>query len=187
MEKYCIDGVIVVEGKSDVAFLQEFIDAIFVTTNGSEISKETINYIKELKKKNRIIVLTDPDSPGQRIRHILDENIDGLEHAFVDKKNSIKKHKVGVAESTKEEVLKALSHSIINSKAISQTITLEDLFSLHLSGYDNSSYLRNKVCEHLHLGYCSTNKTFLKRLNALQVNKKILQEVLERITKDDCE
>ena len=67
------------------------------------------------------------------------------------------------------------------------TITLEDLFSLHLSGYDNSSYLRNKVCEHLHLGFCSTNKTFLKRLNALQVNKKILQEVLERITKDDCE
>ena len=51
MEKYCIDGVIVVEGKSDVTFLQEFIDAIFVTTNGSEISKETINYIKELKKK----------------------------------------------------------------------------------------------------------------------------------------
>ena len=175
MEKYCIDGVIVVEGKSDVTFLQEFIDAIFVTTNGSEISKETINYIKELKKKNRIIVLTDQDSPGQRIRHILDENIGGLGHAFVDKKNSIKKHKGGVAESTKEEVLKALSHSIINSKAISQTITLEDLCSLHLSGYDNSSYLRSKVCENLHLGFCSTNKTFLKRLNALQVNKKILQ------------
>ena len=47
MEKLFVDGVIVVEGKSDVTFLQEFVDAIFVTTNGSEISKETIEYIKE--------------------------------------------------------------------------------------------------------------------------------------------
>ena len=89
MEKLFVDGVIVVEGKSDVTFLQEFVDAIFVTTNGSEISKETIEYIKELKKNNRVIVLTDPDSPGNRIRNILNEQIDGLEHAFVDKKVSI--------------------------------------------------------------------------------------------------
>ncbi|MGM9858018.1 MAG: ribonuclease M5 [Bacilli bacterium] len=187
MEKYYIDGVIVVEGKSDVTFLQEFIDTVFVTTNGSEISKETINYIKELKKHNRVIVLTDPDSPGQRLRSILDENIEGLEHAFVDKKNSIKKHKVGVAESTKEEVLKALKHSIISSKSTIQTITLDELYSLHLSGYDNSSYLRNKICEELNLGFCSTNKTFLKRLNALQIDKTKLEEILERITNDDCE
>ena len=78
MEKLFVDGVIVVEGKSDVTFLQEFVDAIFVTTNGSEISKETIEYIKELKKNNRVIVLTDPDSPGNRIRNILNEQIDGF-------------------------------------------------------------------------------------------------------------
>ena len=39
--KYFVDGIIVVEGISDVAFLSEFIEAEFVTTNGSEIPTET--------------------------------------------------------------------------------------------------------------------------------------------------
>ena len=66
-----IDGVIVVEGKSDVAFLSNFINAQFVTTNGSEISKETIEYLKTLSKNKDIYVLTDPDFPGERIRKVL--------------------------------------------------------------------------------------------------------------------
>ena len=35
--KKIVNGIIVVEGKTDVAFLSQFIDAEFVTTNGSEI------------------------------------------------------------------------------------------------------------------------------------------------------
>ena len=48
-----IDGVIVVEGKSDVAFLSNFIDTEFVTTNGSEISKDTIEYLKKISGADR--------------------------------------------------------------------------------------------------------------------------------------
>ena len=88
-----IDGIIVVEGKSDVSFLSSFINAEFVTTNGSEISKETIDYLKESIKNKDIYVLTDPDSPGERIRKILNENISGLKHCFINKENSIKKIK----------------------------------------------------------------------------------------------
>ena len=43
-----VDGVIVVEGKSDIAFLSNFIEAEFVITNGSEISKDTISYLKKI-------------------------------------------------------------------------------------------------------------------------------------------
>ena len=187
MEKLFVDGVIVVEGKSDVTFLQEFVDAIFVTTNGSEISKETIEYIKELKKNNRVIVLTDPDSPGNRIRNILNEQIDGLEHAFVDKKVSIKKHKVGVAESTKDEVTKALKNIIVNYKDKKETITMQDIVKLGLTGNEDSLTLRLKICEELHLGYCSTNKTFIKRLNSLDIDYLTLKTLLERIDRNDCE
>ncbi|MCF0117157.1 MAG: ribonuclease M5, partial [Bacilli bacterium] len=48
--KVTIEGFLVVEGKMDVAFLESFLDTNFITTNGSEISKDTINYIKEMKK-----------------------------------------------------------------------------------------------------------------------------------------
>ena len=159
-----IDGIIVVEGKSDVSFLSSFINAEFVTTNGSEISKETIDYLKESIKNKDIYVLTDPDSPGERIRKILNENISGLKHCFINKENSIKKGKVGVAESTKEEILNALSNAVsVNDKNIG-SLTLNDLVTIGLCGDKDSEEKRNKVAKDLNLGHCNA-KTFLKRLN----------------------
>lgn len=156
-----IDGIVVVEGKSDVAFLSNFIDAEFVTTNGSEISKETISYLKNSKKN--IYVLTDPDYPGDRIRKVLDENILNLNHCFVEKEKSIKNGKVGVAESTKEEVEKAFKNAVKVTYQIG-TITMNDLVALGLSGEDNSEDKRNKISKELNLGHCNA-KTFLKRIN----------------------
>ena len=83
--KKIINAIIVVEGKSDVQFLESFIDARFVITNGSDVPRETIEYLKELSKNNKIIVLTDPDSPGKRIRDILNNEIPNLFHAYVYK------------------------------------------------------------------------------------------------------
>ena len=159
-----IDGIIVVEGKSDVSFLSSFINAEFVTTNGSEISKETIDYLKESIKNKEIYVLTDPDSPGERIRKVLNENISGLKHCFINKENSIKKGKVGVAESTKEEILNALSNAVsVNDNNIG-SLTLNDLVTIGLCGDKDSEEKRNKVAKDLNLGHCNA-KTFLKRLN----------------------
>ena len=159
-----IDGIVVVEGKSDVSFLSSFINAEFVTTNGSEISKETIDYLKESIKNKDIYVLTDPDSPGERIRKVLNENISGLKHCFINKENSIKKGKVGVAESTKEEILNALSNVIsVNDKNIG-SLTLNDLVTIGLCGDKDSEEKRNKIAKDLNLGHCNA-KTFLKRLN----------------------
>ena len=159
-----IDGIVVVEGKSDVSFLSSFINAEFVTTNGSEISKETIDYLKESIKNKDIYVLTDPDSPGERIRKILNENISGLKHCFINKENSIKKGKVGVAESTKEEILNALSNAVsVNDNNIG-SLTLNDLVTIGLCGDKDSEEKRNKIAKDLNLGHCNA-KTFLKRLN----------------------
>ena len=176
--KVTIEGFLAVEGKMDVAFLESFLDTNFITTNGSEISKDTINYIKELKQDHRVIVLTDPDSPGERIRNILNEHIDGLEHAYVHKNVSIKKHKVGVAESTKEEVLNALKNAITNNKNNKGSLTMNDLYELGLIGNANSEQLRLKIGDKLNLGYCSTGKTLLKRLNSIGVTKNKLKELL---------
>ena len=80
-----IDALIVVEGKSDVALLSNYFDCEFVTTNGSDIPGGTIEYLKTAKQNGKnIVVLTDPDSPGKRIRDILDQNIPELSHAFIE-------------------------------------------------------------------------------------------------------
>jgi len=162
--KKVINGIIVVEGTSDVAFLSEFIDAEFVTTNGSEIPAKTIEYLKKSSEKRDIFVLTDPDSSGKKIRDILDQHISTLKHCFVSKEHSIKKNKVGVAESTKEEVLNALANYLQVDKANPGSITQSDLIKLGLAGNEDSKKYRDTVCVKFHLGHCNA-KTFLKRVN----------------------
>ena len=75
-------SVIVVEGKSDVALLSSIIKSNFVTTNGSEVSRETINYLKILSKTYPIIILTDPDGPGRIIRSRLEQELNDVQHIF---------------------------------------------------------------------------------------------------------
>lgn len=159
-----INGIIVVEGKTDVAFLSTFIDAEFVTTNGSEIPGKTIDYLRKSAGNRAVFILTDPDSPGKRIRDILDQSIPNLRHCFISKENAIKKNKVGVAESTKEEILKALSSYIETNTEIKANVTSSDLVKLGLLGGEDSAQKRKLIADKFHLGFGNA-KTFLKRIN----------------------
>ena len=175
--KKIINGILVVEGKTDVAFLSTFIDAEFVTTNGSEIPSKTIEYLQKSSGNRDIFVLTDPDSPGKRIRDILDEKIPNLKHCFVSKESSIKNNKVGVAESTKDEILKALNSFVQSKKRAPVTVTSNDLVQLGLTGQEDSFEKRKKVSEKFHLGFCNA-KTFLKRVNYSGLTVEDLKESL---------
>ena len=175
--KKIINGIIVVEGKTDVAFLSQFLDAEFVTTNGSEIPDKTIEYLQKSAGNRDVFVLSDPDSPGKKIRDQLDQKIPNLKHCFVSKEKSIKKNKVGVAESTEEEVLKALENYLQTDYSIQGNITHYDLVKLGLEGDDDSSNKRKIVCDAFHLGHCN-GKTFLKRLNFAKLSLDDIMKVL---------
>ena len=177
MSKTHLDALIVVEGATDKALLTSFLDADIVITNGSDVPRGTIGYLKEISLTRDIIVLTDPDSPGKRIRDVLDANIPNLKHAYIPKQKCIKRHKVGVAESSKEDVLEALSHLVPSSPVQRGTLTYVDLYELGLVGNEDSDALRKKVAETLHLGECN-GKTFLKRANALSLDKETLENAI---------
>ena len=80
-----IKEIIIVEGKSDKQFLQSFLDADIFTCNGSAIDGFDIEFIKNLAKKSGAIILTDPDYPGLRIRNILNEKLENVKHAYINK------------------------------------------------------------------------------------------------------
>ena len=63
-----IKEIIVVEGKSDKQFLETFLDADILICNGSAVDGFSLEYLKELSKNRGVIVLTDPDYPGEKIR-----------------------------------------------------------------------------------------------------------------------
>lgn len=175
--KKILDAILVVEGKSDVSYLSNYIDCEYVITNGSEVSKDTINYLKTASKSKRIIVLTDPDYPGKRIRTLLDENIDNLEHAFISKDKAIKHGKVGVAECDIDEIMNALSKCFVNKKIEVETISINDLYELKLLGSINSKELREKLSSKLGLGF-NNAKSLYKRLNSVKLTKEDIQKLL---------
>jgi ribonuclease M5 len=175
MKKY--PALIVVEGKTDKDFIGSFLDCDIITTNGSEVSRETINFIKEAATRRKVIVLTDPDAPGSRIRSILNNNIPGLQNAFVPKEKCIKRHKVGVAESSKDVILESLANLIPGTSIKDSDLTLIDLCELGLIGNDNSSQKRKILEERLHLGH-TNGKSFLGRCQALGLSRINLEEAL---------
>ena len=152
--------VIVVEGKTDIAKLEKITNAILISTNGSSVPRETLDYIKELSKERRVIVLTDPDYPGLRIRNIINQEIPNAYNAFVSRDKAS------------------------NGKKLENIYSLIDLYELGLVGQDNSSYLREKVFTKYHLGYGNA-KTLIKRLSSIGLEKEELKEFLKEIVNEN--
>lgn len=173
-----IKELIVVEGKTDLIFLKSFLDADIVITNGSEISKETLDYIKEANNRQGVIILTDPDYPGLRIRNLITEYIGDCKHAYIEKSKAIKGKKVGIAETKKEDILEALKNVVTYKKDNKKTVYESDLYEMGLLGRNDSKKLREKVCNHYHLGWCNA-KTFLKRINMFGLTKEQIKEVIK--------
>ena len=171
-----INEIIVVEGKSDKQFLETFSNADILTCNGSAIDGFDKNYLIELSKTRGVIILTDPDYPGQRIRNEISSYLPVCKHAFVRKENSIKRHKVGVAEASKEEVLFALENVVTFDESKKGSLNETDMMLLKLSGLDSSAN-KEKVIKHFNIGHCNS-KTLLKRLNLLNVSKETLEAIL---------
>jgi len=171
------EALIVVEGKTDKDLIGSFLDCDIITTNGSEVSRETLDFIKEASKKRTIIVLTDPDAPGKRIRDLVTQAVPAALNAFIPKEKAIKHHKVGVAESSKAVILEALANLIPTKGKPSSNITPKDLYELGLLGQDNSTALRHRLELKLHLGH-TNGKSLLKRCQALGLSKKDLEEAL---------
>ena len=173
-----IKELIVVEGKTDLIFLKSFLDADIVITNGSEISKQTLDYIKEANIRQGVIILTDPDYPGLRIRNLITEYIGDCKHAYIEKSKAIKGKKVGIAETKKEDIIEALKNVVTYKKDSEKLVCQSDLYEMGLLGKNDSKKLREKVCNYYHLGWCNA-KIFLKRVNMFGLTKEQIKEVIK--------
>lgn len=174
-----IKELIVVEGKSDIDFLSTFLEADFYEVNGSAVSNEDLSFLKAANSNRGIIILTDPDFPGLQIRKKINNYVGNCKNAYVRKELSIKKNKVGVAESTKEEVLRAIEHSVTFC-GCAKRFKMSDLFDLGLVGSNNSSKTRKYLSEILNIGY-SNGKELLLKLNSIDVDIKQIKEIIKDV------
>lgn len=86
-----IKETIVVEGKDDIANVKRAVDCEMIATNGLGFGKDLINRLIEINDRCGIIILTDPDYAGKRIRARLARHIPTAKHAYIDRKKLSKR------------------------------------------------------------------------------------------------
>lgn len=83
-----IKEIIVVEGRDDTAKIRQAVEADTIETNGSAVDNIILKQIQHAKTKRGVIIFTDPDYPGERIRQIIDNAVPGCKHAFLTRDNA---------------------------------------------------------------------------------------------------
>lgn len=106
-----INEFIVVEGRDDTERVKSAVECDTIETNGSAINKETLAVIQNAQETRGVIVLTDPDFPGDKIRHTITEHVSGVKHAYLDReKAKNKRGKIGVEHAHPKDIRDALMH-----------------------------------------------------------------------------
>lgn len=177
-----IKEVIVVEGKDDVAAVKKAVKAEVIITNGLGITKDTLNRISLAQKNCGVIVLTDPDYPGEKIRKIIDRTVPGCRHAYLYFTN-YHEGKKGVEDATPEEIEKALKTAKVSHKKGASAFTLSDLLELELIGCEKANYRRRIISEIIGIGQCNA-KQFLQRLNNYGITREAFAEALMSLESD---
>ncbi len=167
-----IKEVIVVEGKTDTAIIKKLFDAETIETHGLAINEDTLDFIEQTQQKRGIIILTDPDYPGMKIRNEIMKRIPNAKHAFVNKEDAIGAKKLGIAEAREEAIIQALEN-VVSFSSQEESISWEEFLSLNIIGHKKR---RIKIYNEFHLGYGNV-KTLFKRLNLTQITK---QDIIDK-------
>lgn len=171
---------IVVEGKNDAAAVRRAVDADIIITSGFGINKGILERIRTAQKRNGVIVLTDPDFMGEKIRKIISDRVKGVKHAFLSKEEAYIEGDIGVENASPESILKALSMAKYELEEVQATFTSVDLIYYNLTGSDNAANLRNSLGSILGIGYANS-KQFINRLNKYGISRNELEKALSKI------
>ena len=174
-----LEQAVLVEGKYDAARLTNLVDATILTTDGSRVfrDKELQNMLKRIAAAQGLIILTDSDDAGFRIRHFV-TGLVGAEHvlqAYVPavhgkearKQAPGKEGLLGVEGIADDLILQGLQTALDSAPAPQTTAQDADLYEWGISGTANSADRRRALLARLGLPPRLSKKELLQVLNTL--------------------
>lgn len=183
-----VKEVIIVEGKSDTVKVHQAVKADTIETNGSAINKETLARIQHANEKRGVIVFTDPDYPGERIRHIIDQAVPGCKHAFLTNEQARAKYpdkkSLGIEHASIQDIQQALSNVYELAEEKESELVKADLIDNGLIGGAKASQRRKRLGEILGVGH-TNGKQLLKRLTMFNISKKQFNQAMTRVIQED--
>ena len=176
-----IERVVIVEGRYDKIKLSSVIDGIIIETDGFGIfnNKEKQKLIRKLAETKGLLILTDSDSAGFKIRSFIRGIVpaEQIKHAYIPdifgkekrKNEPSKEGKLGVEGVKVQVIIEALQKAGVLCEETEKTerreITKLDLFEDGLSGKPDSDALRKKLLKHLDLPERLTSNALVQILN----------------------
>lgn len=191
-----IDRAVIVEGKYDKIKLSSILDAVIIETDGFGIfnDKEKQALIRRLAETKGILILTDSDSAGFKIRSFIKGIVpsEQIINAYIPdifgkekrKTEASKEGKLGVEGVKPQVIAEALEKAGVFCEEVEdyerRTITKLDLYDDGLSGGAGSDALRKKLLKHLNLPEKLTANALLQIINTFltfEEYKKAVEEI----------
>lgn len=196
-----VKQAVIVEGKYDKIKLSSIIDGVIIPTDGFNVfkNKETLALIRYFAETTGIIILTDSDAAGFKIRSFLKGAVGNGEilNVYVPdifgkerrKTTPSKEGKLGVEGMEKEIILEAFRKAGIvaeedGEQSQREPITKLDLYECGLSGGKNSSAMRKKLLAELKLPELLTASGMVAILNTMMSRQELfaLAEKINKLT-----
>lgn len=182
---YQIKESIIVEGVYDKIKLSRFIDSIIFPTCGFRIFSDAsvMQTIRQLAEKTGIVILTDSDSAGFKIRNYIKQSLPlhQVKHAYIPDIKGKERRKtqpgkeglLGVEGMNETVILRALEQAgcqidgVQKQRKQSRAITKSDLYAAGLSGEANSAFYRREMARYIGIPAKISANMLLDCLNRL--------------------
>lgn len=179
-----IKETIVVEGKDDEAALKRAVNCEIIITRGFGITEEIFKRIEHAAVTTGVIIFTDPDFAGERIRERISKRVKNCKHAFISKEEAMREDNIGVENASPECIVEALKKVRTLKVTGEDHFDLKTLHAFDLAGIEGSAHRRNAVGRILGIGYCNA-KQFVRRLNHYGVTREEFAEALAQIENNE--
>ncbi|MFC0274255.1 ribonuclease M5 [Metabacillus herbersteinensis] len=181
-----IKEIIVVEGRDDTTAIKRAVDADTIETNGSAIGQAVIEQIRLAQQTRGVIIFTDPDFPGEKIRKTITEQVEGCKHAFLAKNEARPKRGkgIGVEHASIMSIQQALEAVKEVMDEQPSQIFFDDLVRAGLVGGSHAKSRREKLGTLLKIGY-TNGKQLQKRLQMFQIEREQFFHALDVILQEE--
>lgn len=188
-----IKETIIVEGKYDKMRLSPLFDANIIELGGFRIynSKDRLSLIRRIAEESGIIILTDSDSAGFRLRHYISSAVPkaNITNVFIPNVSGKEKRKakpgkerlIGVEGMSTEVLIEAFRKAGIDPEngtgERKAPFSKAFLYEIGLSGGEGSSELRRKLCEYFELPKLLSANSLAEILPVITTEAELLSAV----------
>ncbi len=182
-----IKEVIVVEGKDDTKQIHKAVDADTYETNGSALSNGDLERLKKLQQTRGLIIFTDPDFNGERLRKMISAAVPGVKHAFIRRDQGVPTEahgSLGVEHADPAVIKAALAHLYTQEERPSVTFTIQSLQAAGLTGNPHARSRRERLGQLLGIGY-GNGKQLAHRLNMFRISPTQFTQAMSQIKQEE--